>query len=40
MGSEQIHFEALRKQIIMDRRDFLNIKKRVKIYLLYSKTKI
>ena len=40
MGSEQIHFEALRKQIIMDRRDFLNIKKRVKIYLLYSKIKI
>ena len=29
MGSEQIHYEALRKQIIMDRRDFLNIKKRV-----------
>jgi hypothetical protein len=29
MGSEQIHYEALRKQIIMDRRDFMNIKKRV-----------
>lgn len=29
MGSEQIHYEALRKQIILDRRDFLNIKKRV-----------
>ncbi len=33
MGSEQIHYEALRKQIIMDKRDFLNIKKRVSLSL-------
>ena len=29
MGSEQIHFEALRKQMIMDRRNAMNIQKKV-----------
>lgn len=29
MGSEAIHFEALRKQLIMDRRNALNIQKKV-----------
>ena len=29
MGSEQIHFEALRKQMIMDRRNTMNIQKKV-----------
>jgi hypothetical protein len=31
MGSEQIHFEALRKQMIMDRRNAMNIQKKVRI---------
>ena len=29
MGSEQIHFEALRKQMVIDRRNELNIRKKV-----------
>ncbi|RNA35939.1 hypothetical protein BpHYR1_018779 [Brachionus plicatilis] len=28
MGSEAIHFEALRKQLVMDRRNALNIRKK------------
>lgn len=27
MGSEQIHYEALRRQMIMDRRNYLNIER-------------
>ncbi len=33
MGSEQIHFEALRKQMVVDRRNELNIMK--KVYCIY-----
>lgn len=29
MGSEQIHFEALRRQMIIDRRNAMNIQKKV-----------
>lgn len=29
MGSELIHYEALRKQIIVDRRNLLDIQKKV-----------
>jgi hypothetical protein len=29
MGSQQIHYEALRKQIIIDRRNEMNIRKTV-----------
>ena len=35
MGSEQIHYEALRKQSIMDKRSSLNIRRIVKIKLIF-----